>query len=329
MRKKIILGIVIFAILAAVGGAVYFNNNYAVVYGHAERRRILRTDVKRITFTTDERTADDEVLCTPSLKKFTELERLQIKAYENTNFEYLSEMNNLETLYIWYYDGYCKKLESLPKLPNLKELILIGQESDDKNIFELSNENEYNFSNIESLEILSFDDVDLNSLKHFNNLKNLYIHSHRTAPDMDSISVLQYLENIELYTSLKESELIDFSGLKNNKNLKKLNIFNDCEGIFDGCEGIFDGCKDDFFLENTDCFSELESVEELKLTNIHMKNIDGLLKMRSLKKITVDNTHSTINIYVTCITEEQAEELQRNGIEVEINSNWKGRLSNE
>ena len=303
MRKKIILGIVILIALAAVGGAVYFAKNYAVIYTSFCGKHFERNDVTKIMHKYMDDEWEEQVLCTPSLKKFTKLESLWIYVNEDTNYEYLSEMNNLQELtimyqgYVYYHETLPESdLETLPELPNLKKLTLLGALSGETN-FALSDENKYNFSSIENLDISFFTDIDFNSLKHFKNLKKLYLHSMCSLSDMDCFSELQYLENAEFYVYLKEkvNDLFDLSGLKNNKNLKLLTVHN-----------YYD---EKFILKDTDCFSDLASIEELKIINISFENIDGLLKMKSLKNLNIDDD---------CLTEEQIEDLQSRGINVEL-----------
>ena len=97
MRKKIILGIVIFVILAAaIIGAVYFNMNYAVVERNHGDKMVVRTDVTEIK--NKKYDLETTVKCTPSLKKMTKLEKLWIIAEEDMDLSYLSEMKNLNTL---------------------------------------------------------------------------------------------------------------------------------------------------------------------------------------------------------------------------------------
>lgn len=106
MRKKIILGIVV---LAAIVGAVYFNMNYAVVeeYCHEydSHKHIVRTDTEKI---------DKLVTCTPSLKKYTNLKSLSVVANSETNFEYLSQMNNLEKISIFILTDTAEALKTCP-----------------------------------------------------------------------------------------------------------------------------------------------------------------------------------------------------------------------
>lgn len=302
MRKKIILGTVILIVLAAVGGAAYFEKNYTEIYTYFGGKHFERTDVTKIMHKYMDAEWEEQVLCTPNLKKFTKLESLWIDAYnEDINYEYLSEMSNLQELTVMY-QGYVFhhetlhefNFETLPELPNLKKLNLLGALSGETD-FVLSDEYEYNFLSIENLEISYFTDVDFNSLKHFENLKKLRLHTMCSMSDMDCFSELQYLENAGFYVYLKENDLFDISGLKNNKNLKLLTVCNYYE--------------EKYILKNTDCFSDLSSVEELDMTNISVENIDGLLKMKSLKKLNIDDD---------CLTEEQIEELQARGINVEI-----------
>lgn len=55
MRKKIILGTVIFVVLAAaIVGAVYFNKNYAVVELKYGDKMAVRTDVTKILYKNSE-----------------------------------------------------------------------------------------------------------------------------------------------------------------------------------------------------------------------------------------------------------------------------------
>ena len=164
MLKKIILGIVI---LAAIVGAVYFNKKYAVVEQYLDEYQIYRLIVR-----TDTAEMDILVKCSPGLKKCTNLKRLSVAVDKETNLEYLSEMNNLEEIWLFYFGGYCEKLETLPELPNLKNM-MIATNFDREYTFAISDENKYNFSNIEFLELRYFYDIDFNSLNYFENLHTL------------------------------------------------------------------------------------------------------------------------------------------------------------
>lgn len=176
MRKKIILGIVILVVLAAVGGAVYFDKNYGEVYSiwfsdnYKERTDV--TKFNRSIFDYEE----DVVKCTPSLKKFTKLESLKlfIDFDKEADLGNLSEMNKLKELEIDYFEGYSGQLKTLPELPNLKSLKLyaLGLKTP-YSTFKLTDE-DYNFSNIETLS-LYFEVIDFDSLKYFENLKNLRV----------------------------------------------------------------------------------------------------------------------------------------------------------
>lgn len=293
MLKKIILGTVI---LAAIIGAVYFNMNYAVIKGinpFMYGRRIVNTNVTEIIRGDSDR-LDKWVYCTPSLKKLKKLESLDMMVNKDTNYKYLSQMSDLQELNLFYESSYCGMLENLPELQNLKKLAISG--GGDGNNFTLSDEYEYNFSGIEDLNIEYCTSIDCGALKHFKNLKKLYLQAVYLLADTECFSELQYLENAEIHLNFKGMDLFDASVLKNNKNLKSLTV-----------EYYYHGEK--YILKNTDGFSELASVEELKTENISFENIDGLLKMKSLKKLNIDDD---------CLTEEQVEELQSRGIDVEI-----------
>lgn len=287
MRKKIILGIVILAVI------VILFNNFAVVNTWACGKHIVNTNVTEIRHGYRGRGDKERVFCTPSLKKLKKLESLDIMVNEDTDYKYLSQMSELQELNLYYQFSYCGMLENLPELSNLKKLIISG--GGDGNNFTLSDEYEYNFSSIENLRIEYCTSIDCDALKHFKNLKKLYLQAAYLLADMECFSELQYLESAEFYVHLKESDLFDLSGLKNNKNLKSLTVGN--------------YYKEKYILKNTDCFSDLASVEELKIENISFENIDGLLKMKSLKNL---------NITDDCLTEKQIEELQSRGINVEI-----------
>lgn len=299
MRKKIILGIVI---LAAIIAVIFLVNNFAVInsFSAFKGKRIVYTKITKITEINYPEN-EDFVFCTPSLKKLKNLESLNIIIEDTADYTYLSQMSDLRELTVFYspfYTEYTAEpetfLETLPELPNLKNLKLLGGLSGGID-FVLSDENKYNFSSIENLNISYFEDIDFNSLKHFENLKKLRFHAMCNLSDMECFSKLQYLETAEFYVYLKETDTFDVSGLKNNKNLKSLTVCNYYE--------------EKFILKNTDCLSDLSSVEKLEMTNISVENTDGLLKMRSLKNLNVDDD---------CLTEEQIEELQSRGITVEI-----------
>lgn len=305
MRKKIILGTVI---LAAIIAGIFLFNNLAVINSVVFGNRVVFTNITEINCGRYDRESKDSVYCTPSLKKLKKLESLIIFTSYDTDFKYLSQMNDLRELYIdymFYVDDYIEYvetngtlpefyLETLPELPNLKNLTLYGSWGGELD-FALSDENKYNFSSIENLKIYYFTDIDFNSLKHFKNLKTLELHVMTPLSDMECFSELQYLETAEFCVYLKKEDIVDLSGLKNNKNLKSLTVNN-----------YYD---DKFILKNTGCFSDLASVETLEMTNISVENTDGLLKMKSLKNLNVDND---------CLTEKQIEELRSRGINVEI-----------
>ena len=179
MRKKIILGIVILVVLtAAIVGAVYFNKNYVIVESEYGTKRIVGIDVARILFK-DYDNWDDTVKCTPSLKKLTKLESLTLVAEENMDLNNLSEMKDLNVLTIFYFDNYNEctvKFDTLPDLPNLKELWLIDFKFKGYNTnFTLPDDVEYNFDSIEKLVIDGNQILDFECFKHFKNLKLLQI----------------------------------------------------------------------------------------------------------------------------------------------------------
>ena len=91
-------------------------------------------------------------------------------ADEETNFEYLSEMDKLCYLVIYYSDGYCGRLETLPELPNLNALALTDNY---ENRFKLSAEKEYNFDGIERINLYYFKSVDYDSFKYFKDLHDI------------------------------------------------------------------------------------------------------------------------------------------------------------
>lgn len=162
MRKKIILGIVI---LAAIVGAVYFNKNYAVLEGQYGNHFAVRVDTAWIL---DKNGNNKIVKCTPNLKKLTKLEKLWLAADENMNLDCLSEMEELYSLEIFYFDGYCGRLETLPELPNLRNVALFDA-LDNEDTFTIFAENKY----VQYLELRYFDYVDFNSLNYFKKLRTL------------------------------------------------------------------------------------------------------------------------------------------------------------
>lgn len=178
MRKKIILGIVIFVILAAaIIGVVYFNMNYAVVEFTHGKKYPISTDVTQIFH--NNQNLGTIAKCTPSLKKLTNLEILGLIAEEDMDLKYLSEMKNLNELSIHYIDGNneCNiKFETLPDLPNLKKLYLVDfRDKENDTNFTLTDDVEYNFDSIETLMIIDNQALDFECLKHFKNLKLLQL----------------------------------------------------------------------------------------------------------------------------------------------------------
>lgn len=177
MRKKIILGTVIFVVLAAIVGAVYFNMNYAVVEFTHGKKYPISTDAVQIIH--NNQNVGTIAKCTPVLKKLTNLESLRLIAEEDMDLKYLSEMKNLNELSIHYIDGNneCNiKFETLPDLPNLKKLYLVDFRYKENDInFTLPDDVEYNFDSIETLMINGNQALDFECLKHFKNLKLLQL----------------------------------------------------------------------------------------------------------------------------------------------------------
>lgn len=194
MRKKIILGIVIFVVLAAaIIGVVYFNKNYVVVELKYGDKMAVRTDVTKILYKNSE--WDEDVKCTPSLKKLTKLESLSLIAEEDMNLNYLSEMKDLNTLEIIDFDSYNAhnvKFETLPDLPNLKTLYLGDYKAKGhKTNFTLPDDVEYNFDSIEMLSIDGYQTLDFECLKHFKNLKLLHLGTTKKGLTEEQIEELQ------------------------------------------------------------------------------------------------------------------------------------------
>lgn len=182
MRTKIIFIVIMTALILAVSAAaevVYFNNNYAEIELSDGTTCIMHTNVRKLGHT---------VKCTPSLKKFNNLEELSLLADEETNFEYLSEMDKLYCLCIDYSDGYCGRLETLPELPNFKKLVLYDN---NKNIFKLSAEEKYNIDGINIIFFWDFKSVDYDSLKYFKNLRWIelnFLQNYLTNKEIDELT---------------------------------------------------------------------------------------------------------------------------------------------
>ena len=279
---------VFLAIILAGAAIIYLNAHYAVIeteYG----KSLVNTNTTKIPLVKGS-DYDVGIKASPGMKKLTKLEELRITAYdENVNLEYLSEMNNLQKLTLYYFGEYCGHLETLPELPDLKDLTLITW-MDYDNYFVLSDDEEYHLSGIEELLLMDFDKIDYRSLCKFENLRELKIYSGAMdINDLDALSDLRHLERISIDVYIHE---FDISGLKNSESLKLIQITP----------------GNVFSLENTDCFSELSSVEELILI-MPIENIDGILNMQSLKKIIVGKDH---------LSEQQIEELESKGITVKI-----------
>lgn len=183
MRKKIILGIVI---LAAV---ILLFNNFAVVETVVHGKQIAYTNAAKITWKFNISRDEEMVYFTPKLKKFKKLERLFIAVDDDADYKYLSQMNDLQELTIFYCFSYCGPLETLPELPNLKKLTLTG--GVDGSNFTLSDEYEYNFASIETLEISFFKTIDCDALKHFENLHTLRISALKNDLTEEQVGELQ------------------------------------------------------------------------------------------------------------------------------------------
>ena len=172
-------------VVSKAAEVVYFNNNYAEIELLDGTILGVRTDVNSISHWENNRIY---VKCTPSLKKFKNLEDLSMSADEKTNFEYLSEMNKLQCLCINYSDGYFGRLETLPELPNLNELTLIGNQ---ENIFKLSAEEKYNIDGINTIFFWNFKSVDYDSLKYFKNLRWIelnFLQNYLTNEEIDELT---------------------------------------------------------------------------------------------------------------------------------------------
>lgn len=195
MRKKIILGIVILiALTAAVGGAVYFDKNYLILERMYGGKFVVRTDTARILLDGHD-DWDEAVKFTPNLKKLAKLEKLDLVADENMDLKYLSEMNDLNELIIFYCDEYNEchvRFETLPDLPNLKTLWLVDIKLQEyRTNFTQPDDCEYNFDSIETFEIQGNQIFDFDCLKHFKNLKTFRISKSASEPTEEQIEELQ------------------------------------------------------------------------------------------------------------------------------------------
>ena len=103
------------------------------------------------------------------------------------------------------------------------------------------------------------------------------------------------LENLNHYESLEE---LDILGVDYNYATRTFITNNNFPVIND---------NEKLILENTDVFSELDNIKNLRISQMTIKDINGILDMGNLKEIHVDREQ---------ISEEQKLALQNNGIKV-------------
>lgn len=176
------------------------------------------------------------------------------------------------------------------------------------------------FNKLKELNIYHYEEADLNQFKLQNKtLKQLQI----DFTDLRDVSFLNSIPSLE-YVGLYDG-IIDLCSI-NNKNVSEIE-FVDCEiknlGMLKRCSSLkslliyacsFDGLyikNDNLVLRDSTIFSELDSIVDLDLDDedLKIKDVNGFLKMNSLKKIIISKN---------CMTRGQIDKLESAGIQVEI-----------
>lgn len=223
------------------------------------------------------------------LNKFKNIKSISINANSCTDLYFLSNMNELQTVRLFFFDEYEPQLlNTIPYLEKLNNLQIVGNYS---NSFFLNSDKFHNFNNIQSLLIQNFNSASLDFIENFENLKELKLYISNICCLKD-LSNLYYLESLTLsfnqdITSLNVSELSKCCRLHN------LNIISNVKGKAK--------------LNDTLSFSYLNTVKKITLKNVIINDITGFIKMSSLE---------TLNITNHCINKEQEKKLNDFGIKV-------------
>ena len=205
--------------------------------------------------------------------------------WQNVDLTNLGNLTKLKTLNI---SGYVGSLEFAKKLANLKSLTL----NTSANNF---NELVKSLKDLQNLEILELSGdskaSDLSAISNMKNLTRLRLSGYgKFIQSINTIKSLPSLQELEIYRydfSEQEKDPIDYTAIKNFKNLTTLEITDkslklDCSNISNKLTMLNLQCDS---LENIDSLKNLKELINVQITRSKLDNIEFVknLKIYNLK----------------------------------------------
>lgn len=192
----------------------------------------------------------------PNLKKFEQLEILNLNHTRISRIEGLDNLQNLQQLTL--YNSQISKIEGLKLLKNLKYLSLAGNR----------------ISKIENLDSLQ-------------KLQSLYLSDNQISK-IEGLDSLQSLQNL----TLSNNQIFGIEGLDKLTKLQSLDLFNNkiskIEGL-DCLENLQDLNLANNQISKIEGFSNLQNLQSLYLSYNQISKIEGLDALKNLVDLSLNN----------------------------------------
>lgn len=174
----------------------------------------------------------------------------------------------------------------------------------------ISDKNTKYIPEIESLESLSFAYSEIKDMAFLDNFENVEeLRLFQSATDFEMLPEDALIETLDLMSSSSRN----FKNAGKCKAIKKLKIYqSDLNGK---CEGFI---PENFISKELDSsiLSDFDYVESVEISNMSIPDISGFLEMKSLKSLTIKR----YKLDEPPITEEQADELRKAGIDLTLDN---------
>jgi hypothetical protein len=194
--------------------------------------------------------------------------KLYIKSEKDINFiknipdGFISEY--IEEIYVPLDQGWDLNLSFIEQFTKLKSLFISGDHFRN-NILKFDSLKHLN--DLEELILKNLNISDISPIADLGNLTELVLNRIDKINDISSIA---YLTNLTHLWLIELTQINDISFLSKLKNLKGL-VINDCDNI-----------------ENIHIILELENLESLRLDDISQDFLNGIVKLKKLKELTID-----------------------------------------
>lgn len=259
------------------------------------------------------------------LKGLTKLKKLDLRNCRLEELSGLSKMKNLQQFKLHgLYGYYLSDISALKGLPKLRELSLERS----KNI---SAKEFLELTQITSVELLQCSVSDFEVFAEMKNLKSFYFTDWASPTVISTISKMTWLETLGVVSA----SLKDCRFLKNHKNLKKLDLFNNQITDITPLKGLTKLEYLDLGYNNIEDISALKNLKKLTYLDINsssdIKDISPLSGLTELTGLNIADTRPEsfspllklkklefLNVYETGISDDIIAKIQKNNPKCEI-----------